>query len=465
MHYEELVNSPIYSIFIFYSDIQIIYKDKVSCSKPDNFTLTSTINSFSSFNISFINQKYPRCYDTTKFTDIYEKKKRLFDYAELTVESSSKQNLQSLGLLDTLAFSPTRLDEANVIRIYNKSDLYNFEQIFAAKKILNQVANENKYLDEIDMIMRGYSRMPGISNNNTNSTTNIDSDQFNLIDSSVTDILISSYFLNQDLDKLGVVIHKFSSPLDGVNTEINNYSLEVHPLDHRESLSLDAVYFIIIIILIIFAYLKYAATEDLNDSVNKNLFLILTVLIFLFENVFKFYHLLKGTNNAFFSTTLVYKIESRDRYFFYLENIKVFKGMEIVTVCFHFIYILFTQKDLMILKKLFKRVIIVFFIVLFFLIFSLTIFMHLVFGEKYQGFASIISPLFSLFTFVLGVETGEQITENSQSSSLIIKIMLYFIRLAVVNFTLIVMILVYKRFQEKEEIARELQKKMKARGK
>jgi len=466
MSFEELEASDIYSIFLFYSDIQIVYKDKESCSSIERSKEEENSNKNSrSFNVSFIKDKKPKCYVTNNITSIYERKKRLIDYAKIELESTKKHNFPKLTTLDTLAFSPSRLNTADVIRIHNKTHLSQFEQIFTAKKIISNIPNDNIYLINIDKIIRVGNKIPSGYSSSDSASNNSESDQTVLFDSSVTEILISCYFLNQDLDKVGIVLHKFSSQLDGVQTEISINTLEIKQLLHREKISLDAVYFVIIIILIIFAYLKYAATGDLNDSISKNLFLILTVLIFGFENIFKFYHMLSGTNNAYFTPTLVYKIESRDRYFFYFDNIKIFKGITVVTICFHFIYVLFSQKDLMILKKLFKRVLIVFFIVLFFLIFSLTIFMHLVFGSKMKEFSGISGPFYTLFTFVLGIESGKQLREDPDSSRVWISIMLYFVRLSVFNFTLVVMILVYKRFQEKEEIAKELEAKMLARGK
>jgi len=484
MSYSELESSPTYSVYIFYADIQLIYQSKKNCSSDENsYTKTnSTIkkNSFSGYNISFINNILPLCIDTETNIDIYPNNKAIFDASNLAVEWMNTDIADSITFLDTLAFSSSRLNNCNVLRIYNTTNLSQLKAIFDAKDILSGViVNTNIYTTKINKLIEvASSKATSDSDSNVNNTinknsTNVTNNSNNktstknentqsfisdFIDDQVMELVISTYFIDQDIKKLGLVLHKYQSNIEGVSTQIENYGLEINQLEESDTNFFELIYMASIFVQIIFTYLKYLNTRDINDTVNKSLFLIITVQIFIFESIFKFFHMLKGTNNAFFTPTLVYKVQTRDRFLFYKENIKLFKGLTVLSISFHLIFVIFSQKDLTIIRKLFKRVVVVFLVTISILIMVFSVFLHLMFGSIISDYTTLLNPFTLLFAYLFGVETGSEINEKTNKGLLYIQIILYFIRLFVLNFILVVMILVFQQFMKKQEIEKQKEK-------
>jgi len=457
-----------------------VYQPKISCTSEnsqvsnDNTYSISSRNETSSnnFNVKFINNLPPLCIDKNSFLQINDAKKQLLDTSGLSVDFLIKSINDDDNFLDQLTFSKTRLDNTNLIRISNITDFENFKRIFIAEDIFqNKDLNDNKYIKEIDKLIKeqqiiiekkNYNKNY-LENKNSNKVDNdikIDNKTINyiinndenqiLIDSHVTSVQISTFFLNQDLNTLGLVFHKYQVSTSGVNTEIYNNCLKIQQPKDRIYDTLHFSYFIFCI-LILFTYFKYSHTEDLRDTVNKSYFLIVAVLIFLLENIFKLNHLLKGTNNSYFTPSLVYDLSNRDRYFFYDENIKFFKGLIVLTMFFHLIYVLFSQKDLMMIKKFFNYVIVVLIIVIFVLILTMTTFMNLIFGSQNSEYSDVTSTFLSMFYYVIGVPRGIDIIKDSKTSVIYVKMILYLLRLFVIYFILVEVIFVFRKVKENEE--------------
>lgn len=591
--FEELEKSSRNSIYIFHSDIQIQYRPLTKCV---NFTL------FQSNYMQYKNIGEPNCLDTDQFKSYYDAKKTALDAAGVKVSFKKDLTLDT-SIFDYLFFSRTTLDSANIINVYNKDSYSKFENFLSYTTTPttptlndNSQTNLSTYSDNMIKInqyinnIRDISEKKNDASNNSTSQTNMRS----FTDRHVSSIYISVFFINQDIDKFGVVVFKYIVTDASVSTAISNYATEIPILynhsNNNKKAKTNSSYYIfaiatIMILLLIVRYLRLLITykhkiqilgigdnksdkkkrerqilkknkqienkpneiiEDVREkntnikkdekgmeskscnsvekailqrdnknlyslqsvddiiiknldienieyideinkmnsqnniknvifmnklwkNINKSYFLILAWLIYILENIYRFFHILKGTNDCFYPPHIILKLERRDGFLFFHDNIRLFKAIKNLLLFVHLIYVFFSIKELTIIRKLFQKGLIVFYIIVIIIILSISIFVFLILGNYFQEFSSLSKTFILLISYSLGIESTENIEVGTMSELkdylLYVKIIVYFIRLIVINFSLIVMYVFYKKVAELQENKSQIRKQNKEEGK
>lgn len=214
------------------------------------------------------------------------------------------------------------------------------------------------------------------------------------------------------------------------------------------------------------AQLEGVFSKKLWKIFNKSFFLICAWLIFILELIYTIIHIINGTFDAYFSPFLILNIKKRDAFIFFKDNIRLFKAIKTLFLFVHLIYVIFSLKKLTIIRKLFQKGLIIFYIIISIVILAISVFVNLLLGNYFEEFNSLMKTFISLIGYSLGVESTDNIDVGKvmylKDYILYVRITVYFIRLIVINFSLIVMYVFYKKAaqaQESKEHARKEDKK------
>jgi len=578
-------NSSRNSIYIFHSDIQIQYREFKKCRNSDDGSSNQTYNKF-----------FDKCLDMTKYVD-YNKDKYSALY-DAGVKVIFNEEFNSGSFFDYLFFSRTTLDSYNLIELYSKETYLKFEKflntyndqvpITSYKSQEEEFFSGNKDSREMIQIKNLIKKISSSRiNDDSENISNIPSEylyrkriQLAFADPKVSQINISVFFINQDIDKLGVVIFKYIANDSNISTSVNNYACDIYyPFNQKDSDKLPhktfyyfLTTFILMFALVSIAYLKlkisfqhskdlinmrnlkrkkkqeidiiddkyntinnennyadydnkglkqnyfYEKNEqsnlenstvkinnnlsnnikelskndiqnnpyalNINDKhfekaqmesiykeklwkiVNKSFFLSCSWIAFLYELLYRSIHILKGTFDGFFYPHLILDLAKRDGFLFFNNNIRLFKAIQVLFLSAHLIYVVFSYKKLTIIRKLFQKGLIIFYIVISIIILAISLIVYLILGNYLQEFNTLTGTFITLLGYSLGIESTDNIDVGNvsylQDYILYLKILVYFIRLVVLNFSLIVMYSFYRKAstvqENKDKIKKESEK-------
>jgi hypothetical protein len=457
--YKELETKLTSSVFILYSDINFKYKQLISCQekKKENSIKISDKNKFFQLaisddedtNINENNTYYIHLHDNkNRKTECYENDGTI---RELPNEKTTK--LKNYGLkyfhnndddldyffMDNLIYPNFYYDETAYFPFYNVKNVTDFNSYLVDSKYFEV----NYYQKKLDNLIHG---------NNSLINKKKDTLENHFFNANFGIVTFTTFFLNIETDKLGFIVHEFKSEDDLVENNIKYYSMLTQENDDRIDKFSTILGIFLIIVLIIFSYLKYKKKKGIYDLINKCFFGIIFILLYFFDKIFQFYHIIKQTNNAYFHPILIYDVINRDKYLFYKLNINIIKGLMVLSLSFHLIYVIFEQKDIIIIRRMFKRVIIVFFIIIIFFTLTIAIFSHINFGATIKEYDTLLKTFISIFCFTIGIETYDQnktgsIFDNMHSFT---RVIIYIMRLVVMNFVFIIMILIFQKHEKKE---------------
>ena len=182
MTYSELEKSPIYSILMLYSDIQIRSQIPSICKTP----LSNKI-------IFPDNRREIKCYNdrssNENLKDFSLNKKSLLDSSQLNFASSYLNIPDKNTFIDNLFFDRIRLEHAFNIFINNKYELEKFSKLFDAsiEKTTPLKKLNNTYLDRINDLILNESNIT-----NTDSTSTVTSNKLRFLNSSIVSKVINS---------------------------------------------------------------------------------------------------------------------------------------------------------------------------------------------------------------------------------------------------------------------------------
>lgn len=462
-----MVANPVNSIFIFYFDIQINYVPQTKCPIPlKNNTLGSSMR--------FIKDQ-PNCYrDNDTSVDMYrEGKAKLFDLVNLELKYSETPN--PLGFLDYLFFQSFSFSSPNVISINKIGELNRLFFLISFKDLFDFSPMLNKYENKMENLILQYNKdnslqlseqleKPDFYDSKQDRSEvydsideqNLSEKQFDFIDSNVQEFLISTFFLNQDLNQLGILFHYYSNKNSIVDTQIIIFGIDIYPS------SLDTLYDVaftfLIISLILTMYIKYRLemadqTAKLTDYfLGRGFYLIIAVACFIFESIYRIYHILLGTNNAYFAPSMITNNVYRDRFIYFKQNLMFFKGSEDFFLCIHMIYVIFSDEDLFIMKNLFDKVTTVFFIILIIVCFAIAVFLNLIFGTKFSHLSDLLGSFIFTSASIFSVDIPIEASQNKNNIVMqkTLAVFLYFLKMISQNFILVFTIYKFQGYMFKK---------------
>ncbi len=195
--------------------------------------------------------------------------------------------------------------------------------------------------------------------------------------------------------------------------------------------------------------------KKLRKVFSRSFFLILAWVIFISEIIYGTIHLIYGTHDAFFTPFIIYDFKKRDSFLFYKENIRLFKGIKLLFLCVHLIYVIFPLKKITIISKLFQKGLIIFYIIISIVILAISVFVYFLIGNYFQEFNTFTGTFIYLIGFSLGIDSTNSIDIGNvlflKDYILYVRIIVYFIRLIVINFSLIVLYVFYRKAAQMQE--------------
>lgn len=467
MKHAQLVKNTKYSIYIYYSDIQIKYLKLNICPLVEK---NKTIGNEIKLRRNLLKKKCLDFTDSQSFYSENENRRSLFDSVSMAITEPSDITLEKLNFLDYLFYGTTLVDDANIIRIENRTHLFQLENILEARYFQTEkFKSTSKYLDRINYLIRDFSKTLEFEKASLSAVAQFDkylqsevlyekdSEAYAFVDDRVGEMVISSFFMNQDIDKMGVIIHKYSATNSIVSTSINHFSLEIEDFKGNMETVIGYAYFLVLLLLVFCFYLKYRLTCDFWLVVAASRYLFFFVIVFILENIYKLYHTFEGTNNVFFKPLGAFEINLRERFIYYKDNVKFFKAFASMAICVHLNFVIFPQEDLFVIKKLFTQVIIVFFLIILVVSLSLTFLLNFLFGVEISSYSKLFQTLLKVFGFILGIETSSSLNDEKSYESRFADLVLFFIRIIYMNFTIVVMTYTYNKLMEKKRINKFIQ--------
>jgi len=421
--------------------------------------------------IKFPNNEYMKqCLDLTSTSKFYSEDpyhQKLFDSVSLPIIEPDDYEYTNLNFLDYLFYSSTRVEDANIIRIENRTQLSKLENILESYHWQTEkIKSKNKYSNLINNLIRSYSKSKDFGKISSLIKNNFDesvlaqelNDNRALVDDRISEMVISSFLLNEDLDKMGLLTHKYYATNSVVSTYINHFSLEIEYFQGDTQRIIEYAYLVVSFLLVLCFYLKYIL-RGLDQVITASRYFLLFINIFIIEKIFVIYHLFQGTDNLFFKPLCAYDIDLRERFIYYKDNIKFFKALAAMSISIHMNFVIFPHEDLFIIKKLFTQVIILFFIIIIIVSLSLTMVLNFYFGLRMGEFNKILDTFIKVFGFILGIEIISTQNEQENSYTRIAKSVMFIIRLIYTNFTIVVMTYTYNHLMEKKNNQKLLESK------
>jgi hypothetical protein len=201
--------------------------------------------------------------------------------------------------------------------------------------------------------------------------------------------------------------------------------------------------------------LEYIFQTQKRKNNIKSISLFIAFIIFIIYLIFKFIHFMKSTRDYFFTPKILLDLPRRDSYLFYNENLRIFMAIIVIFLYQYLIFVFFPLKRISIIRKFNNKSLIIFWLTLITVIFSITIFFYVYMGIYFLQFNQLFDTLFWIIGFCLGIDSSTNFVYNNNPKLIeyiyILKIIVYFLRLVVTNFTLIVMYNIYKKDAEKLE--------------
>jgi hypothetical protein len=215
-------------------------------------------------------------------------------------------------------------------------------------------------------------------------------------------------------------------------------------------LTYEYITMICVAFMIVLAYVKNRYLNSLAETINRSFFLVLFLFTVVAENLFRIYHMLKGTNDYVYKKQLLLNPWRRDASLLFSSNLRIFKALSVLCISYHLVYVVFTVRDLVVftifLKPVFQR----FFIVLISIMLSLALMITIFLGSFYLEFSQFSVSFFNVFNYAIGVQPP-LITDESTYTSNVTQMRFYFelanfvIRLIVLNFSMITMFYFYRK--------------------
>ena len=455
-------STPFYSLGF---DIKISNRIVTSCNNYDTYNITFSSN--------------PSCIQEKQKQSLFSQKHELLQ--RYGIQFTMNYINHTTNWYNSLLTNDKNLVNSTLISIFNVKDLNKFYQMITYyDKYQCLRLFHTKSCDKYYNSKKPYYNFD-ISLNNTESIKdNYLSDEYNqyLLDLSVPNAYIESFFINENFDLLSIITFSYSTSSKGISTkmsekmltigtgtyknktELNQYKDILYSLQVQESNNMQCIansfsinystFIINIILLFLFGilfvnfYIKYRIQKQ-NHFIKNNIFFIFFFCEFSLECSYLLIQKLNHSNDFIFPNQLILNNFKFKGALNLDENLKIMKGVGCFLLFYQILLSLFTFDDLLfisiILKTIFQRFL---FLVILFQI-GISLLLNLTLGSSFSEYSSFSYSLWRIMTYSFGIN-HEQKTNHSLINMYNINLneifvgILVFIRNIIINFTLIILL-------------------------
>ena len=434
-------------------------------------------NNYDTYNITF--SSIPNCIQEKQKQSLFSQKQSLLQ--RYGIEFTMNYINHTTNWYNSLLTNDKNIVNSTLISIFNLYDLNKFNQMITSyDKYQCLRLSHTKKCDKYYKSKTAYYNFD-ISLNNTESINNsylTKEDNQYLLDLSVPNAYIETFFINENFDLLSIITFSYSTSSKGISTKIsekmliigtgtyknktglNQYKDIFYSLQFQESNTMQfptntfcinySIFLINIILLLLFCillvnfYLKYRIQKQ-KHFIRNNIFFIIFFCEFTLECFYLLIQKLNHSNDFIFPNQLILNNFKFKGALNLDENLKILKGIGCFLLFYQILLSLFTFDDLLfisiIIKTIFQRFL---FLVVLFQI-GISLLLNLTLGSSFSEYSSFSYTLWRIMTYTFGINHEER-TNLSLISMYNINLneifvgILVFIRNIIINFTLIIVL-------------------------